>query len=120
MTNAFLIEIIQIIFFGKCAYDGDKLVGYTIGIKSEDGLCLGAFNKCLRGYTQLGLQLFIERIKQAKMLGFKRISIAIVNNDFKKQFKKSGEYIPIYGYELYRDDDFKTLSPNGYTSVLIR
>jgi hypothetical protein len=107
-------------FFGKCMYDNGKLIGYTIGIKLTDTICLGAFNKVLRGYTQLGLQLFIERVKQAQSLGFKKVSIATINNDFKKQFTKVAEYKPIYAFELCRKKDFTTLSPNGYTGVLLR
>jgi hypothetical protein len=91
-----------------------------VGIRLNDTICLGVFNKALRGYTQLGLQLFVERAKQAQQLQFKKISIAAVNNDFKKQFTKVAEYKPIYAFELFRKDEFKTLSPNGYTVILLR
>ncbi|HTH92858.1 MAG TPA: hypothetical protein VL576_00015 [Candidatus Paceibacterota bacterium] len=106
-------------FYGKCFYDGEVLVAYTILVPLHGNVCLGAFNKCLRGYTQLGLEVFVERLKIAQKLGYEKISIAGAINLFKKQFKDI-EYMPVYCYELCRDESFKTKNANGYSTVLLR
>ncbi len=102
--------------FGVCAYDGQKVVGYSIGL--NEYTCIGAYGKCNRGYHQLGLQVFIERAKQAQMLGYKELNIANVNNDFKKQFLPYSRTITEYGYEIFRAPTFQTKTPNGYTHML--
>lgn len=107
-------------FFGVVAYDGTKIVGYSIGLHHSDGYCLSAFNKALRGYRNLGLQVSYEKAKQATNLGYSKMNLAWINNDFKRQFFAIADLLPIYGYELWRKEDFKTLSPNGYTAALLR
>jgi len=102
--------------FGVCAYNGQKIVGYSIGL--NDYACIGAYGKCNRGYHQLGLQVFIERAKQAQLLGYKELNIANVNNDFKKQFLPYSRVITEYGYEIFRVPTFQTRTPDGYTHML--
>lgn len=102
--------------FGVCAKENEKIIGYSIGL--HDYVCIGAYGKCNRGYHQLGLQIFIERAKQAKLLGYKELNIAAVNNDFKKQFLPFSRIITEYGYEIFRTPTFQTKSPNGYTYML--
>ena len=52
-------------FFGIVAYEGEKLVAYSIGIHQTNTHCLSAFNKALRGYTNLGLQVSYKKAEQA-------------------------------------------------------
>jgi hypothetical protein len=102
--------------FGVCAYGNGNIVGYSIGL--NDYACIGAYGKCNRGYHQLGLQVFIERVKQAQLLGYKELNIATVNNDFKKQFLPFARTITEYGYEIFRAPTFQTKTPDGYTYML--
>jgi hypothetical protein len=107
-------------FFGKVFYDGNTLVGYSIALPLGTELCIGAFSKCLRGYHQLGMQLFIERAIAAQERGYQQMSIAVVNNDFKKQFVHAARYEKRYAYEVWRSDNFQTKTPHGYTNALLR
>lgn len=107
-------------FFGVAAYDENKMVAYSIGVHHSEGYCLSAFNKSLRGYTNLGLQVSCEKAKQAWRIGYKKMNIAWINNDFKKQFLSISEQLPLYSFELWRTDTFKTKTPHGYTRGLLR
>ncbi len=105
-------------YFGIAVYDGEKLVGYSIGVGVTATGCISAFNKCLRGYTNLGLQLSYEKARQVFEKGFTYMSIGGINNDFKKQFLHIAHQDPYYGFELERKESFKTRTPNGYTHAL--
>lgn len=105
-------------YFGVGAYDGSKLVAYSIGIPFDKDKCLSGFNKVLRGYTNLGLQISYEKAKIALEKGFKYMNIGSINNDFKKQFISFSEQQNLYGTEIWRSDIFKTLLPYGYTGGL--
>ena len=114
----FLSEYSDVDYFGIAVYDGQKLIGYSIGIRYTDTLCISAFNKCLRGYRNLGLQISYEKAKQAFEKGFKSMCIGGVNNEFKKQLLHFAQKIVLYGFELERKESFKTKTPNGYTYAL--
>jgi hypothetical protein len=116
----FLDMYIDTEFFGTAAYDGEKLVAYSIGVHHSTGYCLSAFNKSLRIYTNLGLQISYEKAKKAKVLGYTHMNLAWIQNDFKKQFIPVGNLLPLYAFELWRKETFKTLTPHGYTSGLLR
>ena len=105
--------------FGVAAYDGDILVGYSIGVQLDTEYCLSAFNKILRGYTNLGLQISYEKAQLVFEKGFKYMNLGSINNDFKKQFIPIAQQRNLYGTEICRDESFKTLSPYGYTPGLL-
>lgn len=107
-------------YFGMVAYDEEKIVAYSIGVHHSGTYCLSAFNKALRGYKNLGLQISYEKAKQAHGFGYKKMNLAWIQNDFKKQFIPISKLLTLYGFELCRVEDFKTKSPNGYTGVLLR
>ena len=107
-------------YFGIAAYNGLKLVAYSIGVHHSEGYCLSAFNKSLRGYTNLGLQVSYEKAKQAAALGYTQMNLAWINNDFKKQFLSIANPLMLYSFELCRNEEFKTLTPYGYTGALLR
>ena len=107
-------------YFGTVAYDEDKIVAYSIGLHYSKEYCLSGFNKALRGYTNLGLQISYEKAKQAAELGYKQMNLAWINNDFKKQFLAVAETIKTYDFELWRDVSFETKTPHGYTTMMMR
>lgn len=107
-------------YFGMVAYDEEKVVAYSIGVHHFGTYCLSAFNKALRGYKNLGLQISYEKAKQAHALGYKEMNLGWIQNDFKRQFIQISTLLPIYGFELSRVEAFKTKSPHGYTGVLLR
>lgn len=107
-------------YFGVAAYDNNKLIAYSICIPFNKDSCLSGFNKALRGYTNLGLQISYEKAKVAFQKGFKYMNIGSINNDFKKQFLPFSDTQMLYAIEIWRNDTFKTLSPYGYTAGLLR
>jgi hypothetical protein len=60
----------------------------------------------------------MKRAESAQVLGYTHLMIGHVINDFKKQFHDAAKVTPLYAYEVYRTEDFKTKSPNGYTRGL--
>ncbi len=105
-------------YFGVVAYEGDRIVAYSIGIGFDEGKCISVFNKCLQGYTNLGLQISYEKALLAEKKGYNKIALGGINNDFKKQFLHIADTMLLYGIELFRKPDFTTKSPNGYTYAL--
>lgn len=105
-------------YFGIGVYDKDLLVGYSVGVKFDEIRCLSFFNKCLRGYRNLGLQVSYLKAQQALDLGFKFMALGATNNEFKKQFTPISSKQYIYGYEIFRKPEFKTKTENGYTRAL--
>lgn len=104
--------------FGICVYDKNKLIAYTIIIRISDTFCVDGFNKCLRNYYQLGLQISIDRSRIASALGYSDMCLGPINNDFKKQFIPFSETFQVYGYEIFRLPTFQTKTPDGYTRML--
>ncbi len=105
-------------YFGAAAYTQGKLVAYSIGVGFDDGRCISAFNKCLRGNTNLGLQISYHKALLAAERGYTLMSLGGINNDFKKQFLSIATTQKFYGYELFRKPEFTTKTENGYTSAL--
>jgi len=105
-------------FWGIAVYDDKKLVGYSIAIAIGTQNCVSAFNKCLRGYRNLGLQISIEKARMAYKKGYTHMNIGTINNDFKKHLLPIATTHHLYSYEFWRNENFKTKSPHGYTDVL--
>ncbi len=92
---------------GGVVLDGDKVIGYRLGVKRSDGNILALFNKVLRGYTELGVFLYVEGMKQLHELGFKEAYIGPVNNDFKKQFLQDSVSYEVYSYIIHNEYQLK-------------
>lgn len=105
-------------YFGTAAYVNGALVAYSIGVPFDEKRCISTFNKCLRGYTNLGLQISYTKAVLAKERGFTAMSLGGINNDFKKQFLTISTPTTFYGVELWRRQGFKTRTPHGYTGAL--
>ena len=77
--------------------------------------CVSAFNKCLRGYTNLGLEVSYRKAVLAHAQGYRLMALGGINNDFKKKFISISRLEPLYGYEIWREATFLTKTPHGYT-----
>ncbi len=101
-------------YFGIAAYDGPALVAYSIGIRHGVTYCLSGFNKTLRGYTNLGLQVSYEKAKIAQELGYQKMNVGSINNDFKKHFLPISDQLLTYAFELWRKESFKTFNTQRF------
>lgn len=90
---------------GIAVFDQDKIVALAFFVPSIDDTVIGVINKCLRGYSQLGVFTFVERAKLAHSEGFKKMCIGPVNNDFKKRFIDGAKLIPTKEKEVYRKEN---------------
>ena len=88
--------------------DGDEIISISFSVPSMDGNLISVINKCLRGYTELGVFTYVERSKFLCSKGFSHAYIGPVNNDFKKQFLREAIFHDIYSYELYKASNFKS------------
>lgn len=86
---------------GVAVFDKEKIVGLAFFVPSMNGKTIGVINKCLRGYTQLGVFTFVERAKFAWEEGFKEMYIGPINNDFKKRFIHSATLVPTKEKQMY-------------------
>ncbi len=88
---------------GGVVFNEDDIVAYRIGVETIDGNILALFNKVLRGYTELGIFLYVEGMRQLHDLGYKSSYIGPVNNDFKKQFLKDAGATEVYSYIIHNE-----------------
>ncbi|GEM_PF-4430808 len=98
---------------GLVIKDDAKVVAISFFVPAMDGKAIAVINKCLRGYTQLGVFTFVERAKMMSSSGFKKAYIGAINNDFKKKFIANGETRKIFSREIMRQPDF--MAPAAYT-----
>ncbi|MEI8061735.1 MAG: hypothetical protein WCG97_00355 [bacterium] len=96
---------------GLLIKDADKVIAISFFIPSLDGKVIGVINKCLRGYTQLGVYTFVERAKMMLSLGYTEAYIGAINNDFKKRFINSAVIHKTLAREIFRSPEFVTSGP---------
>jgi hypothetical protein len=97
---------------GAVALDGDKIIGYEVFAPGcHKNTAVNLFNKCLRGYRQLGVRLYVEAARQEMAAGFSKVAIGEMNidgqNDFKMRFAMNGEIIRLYSCEVFKDPKIK-------------
>ncbi len=92
---------------GGVIFDNDQIVGYRLGVKTFDGNILALFNKILRGYTELGVFLYVEGARQLVDLGYDSAYIGPVNNDFKTQFLKNAQPYEVYNHIIHNELNLK-------------
>jgi hypothetical protein len=88
--------------------DGKRIIAISFACPSQDGQMIGVINKCLRGYTQLGMFVFMERAKLVHSFGFDKLYLGSINNDFKKKFITSGNLEKTFSREVFREEGFIT------------
>lgn len=93
---------------GGVIMDGNNIVSISFVVPSLGGGLISIINKCLRGYTELGLFTYVERSRFLCSKDFNRIYIGPVNNDFKKKFSQDAILHNVYSYELYKTSNFKS------------
>lgn len=93
---------------GGAVMDGNDIVGISFAVPSLDGSLISVINKCLRGYTELGVFTYVERSRFFCNKGFERVYIGSINNDFKKHFLQDAIFHNVYSYELYKAPNFKS------------
>lgn len=93
---------------GGVVMDGNDIIGISFAVPSLNGGLISVINKSLRGYTELGVFIYVERARFLCDKGFNRVHIGSVSNDFKKQFLREAIFHDIYSYELYKASNFKS------------
>ena len=93
---------------GGVVMDGNEIVSISFSVPGLNGSLISAINKCLRGYTELGVFTYVERARFLCDKGFNRVYIGPVNNDFKKQFLQNAIFHDVYSYELHKASNFKS------------
>ena len=93
---------------GGVIMDDNDIVGISFAVPSLNGSLISVINKCLRGYTELGVFTYVERSRFLCGKGFNRVYVGHVSNDFKKQFLRDAIFHDIYSYELYKASNFKS------------
>lgn len=93
---------------GGVVMDDNEIVSISFSVPSLDGNLVSVINKCLRGYTELGVFTYVERSKFLCDKGFSRVYIGLVNNDFKKKFLQNASLYSVYSYEIYKASNFKS------------
>lgn len=86
---------------GGIVYDGETPVAITFFVPSMDGKVIGLVNKSLRGYTQLGAFVFVQRAKLAQERGYTEMYLGPINNDFKKRFLPYSKLLPTEAKLIY-------------------
>lgn len=93
---------------GGIIIDDDEIVSISFSVPSMDGNLISVINKCLRGYTELGVFNYVERSRFLCDKGFNRIYIGSVSNDFKKKFLQNAFSHDVYSHEIYKAPNFKS------------
>lgn len=93
---------------GGVVMDSNNIVSISFVVPSLGGGLISIINKCLRGYTELGLFTYVERSRFLCSKDFNRIYIGPVNNDFKNKFSQDAILHNVYSYELYKTSNFKS------------
>lgn len=94
--------------FGGLVMDNDDIVGISFAVPSLNGNLISVINKCLRGYTELGVFTYVERSRFLCDKGFSRAYIGSPNNDFKKKFLQTASFYDVYSYEIYKAPNFRS------------
>lgn len=93
---------------GGVVMDGNNIVSISFVVPSLGGGLISIINKCLRGYTELGVFNYVERARFLCSKNFNRVYIGPINNDFKKKFSQDAILHNVYSYELYKTSNFKS------------
>ncbi|MES2623279.1 MAG: hypothetical protein V4576_02605 [Patescibacteria group bacterium] len=102
---------------GGVVLDKGKVVGYTLCVPALNGKLLAMFNKVLRGYTELGVFLYVERARQLTALGFSEVNIGSINNDFKTHFLENAVSHIAYNYMIHKEVEL--INDERYLQMLI-
>ncbi len=88
--------------YGGVARDMEThaVIGITFGCADHGIKGIGLFNKCLRGYTNLGTFLVVENARLAKKRGIEKLYVGHINNEFKLKFKRGATIFNDWSYEL--------------------
>ena len=79
---------------GVVLCEGDEVVAVSLFLPAlKNEYAIGIVSKCLRGYTQLGLRVFIERAKRMFDLKYTCAYIGLLNNDFKTGLIEYGSVV---------------------------
>ncbi|OHB10747.1 MAG: hypothetical protein A3H52_02270 [Candidatus Zambryskibacteria bacterium RIFCSPLOWO2_02_FULL_39_26] len=92
---------------GGVVMDKGEIVSISLCVPSLDNSLLAVINKCLRGYSELGVFTYVERARYLIKQGFSRAYIGAINNEFKKQFLKDAILRDVFCYEIYKASDFE-------------
>lgn len=93
---------------GGVVMDNNEIVGVSFSVPSMNGSLISVINKCLRGYTELGIFTYVERSRFLCNKGFNRVYIGSVNNNFKKKFLQNASFHNVYSYEIYKAPNFRS------------
>lgn len=93
---------------GGVIMDDCEIIAISFAVPSIDGNLISVINKCLRGYTELGVFTYVERSKFLCDRGFNRAYIGSINNDFKKKFLINNHFHNVYSYEIYKASNFRS------------